>query len=104
MGAAVAAIIALKEKHLVALFQQENAISPATAKTLGALRIGDDVEFRRLRARTVIREAPAGAYYLDEQSWIALRLARRRRLIGLLIVAAGAAIGIVLVSGRSIGS
>lgn len=86
MGSAVAAILALKEKQLVEHLRGQGALTAATAQTLSALSISDDVVFRRLRVRAVIREGAAGAYYLDEPSWAAVRSTRRRLVTLALIV------------------
>lgn len=96
MGSAVAAILIMKEKALVEHFRQQGALTAATAKTLNALSISENVEFRRLRVRAVIREGAAGAYYLDEESWTAVRRTRQRVLTVLLIAAAGVAIAFVV--------
>ncbi len=95
MGSAVAAILVLKEKQLVEHFRERGALSTATALTLNSLSISDDVVFRRLRVRAVVREGTAGAYYLDEASWSAVRSARRRLVTVLLIVTAGVLIALL---------
>jgi hypothetical protein len=88
MGAA-AAVMIRKEKELVAHFRQAGATSPATAKSLSALRIdGEPFALRRLRRHAVIREGATGAWYVDEPSWEALRSSRRRMALLLLFLAA----------------
>lgn len=91
MGAsAAAAVILVKEKHIVAAFRQARATSPAAAKTPAAIGVDERIAFQRLRRRAILRETEPGRFYLDEVSWEALRRMRRRRamLIGLLVVAA----------------
>jgi hypothetical protein len=96
MGSFAASILVLKEKELLEHFRQQGALTMATARTLNALSISENVEFRRLRARAVIREGPTGAYYLDEASWTAVRRARQRLLTVLLIMAMVVAIAVVV--------
>ena len=91
MGAsAAAAVMLLKEKHIVSALRQAGATSPATANTPAAIGVDERIAFHKLLRRTVLREGEPGRFYLDELSWEALRRARRRTalLIGLLVLAA----------------
>lgn len=93
MGAAAAAIIIKREKDLVEHFRNAGATSPQRAQTPGALGVEDDnMIWRILVDRAVIREEAAGAYYLDEPSWEALGRRRRR----MAIVVGGFAIALAL--------
>ena len=87
MGTAIAAIIIRREKDLVAHFQQQGVLSPATAQTLSEMHVDEGLILRRLRNRAVIREAGSGLFYLDEPSWVAIARMRRRLVLVLLIVA-----------------
>lgn len=100
MGATAAAIIIRKERDLVAHFQQERAVSSATAKSLAAMRIDESLALRRLREHAVIREAAPGTFYLDEPSWWALSRTRRRMLAILLLIALALALTAVLTTRR----
>jgi hypothetical protein len=89
MGAAVLAVIARKERELVSLFTREGATSPVAAKTLQELNIDDHgIVMRRLRSRAVVRES-GGRYYVDLESWEALRRTRQRMalVVGLIVLA-----------------
>ncbi len=85
MGAAVAAILAQKERELVEQLRLVRATSPANARTLDELQVDTRVAWHALIRLAVIREAAPGRYYLDEPSWIAT-VARRRRTALVLVV------------------
>ena len=90
MGAsAAAAVMLLKEKHIVSAFRQAGATSPAAANTPAAIGVDERIAFQKLRRRAVLREAGPGRFYLDELNWEALRRMRRRMalLIGLPVLA-----------------
>jgi len=90
MGAgAAAAVILLKEKHIVVAFRQAGALSPAAAMTPAAIGVAERLAFLKLERRAVLKETGSGRFYLDEASWEALRRMRRRiaLLLGLLVLA-----------------
>ena len=96
MGAALVAIIARKERELVSLFTREGATSPVAAKTLQELNIDDHgIVMRRLRSRAVVRES-GGRYYVDLESWEALRRMRQRMALVLAVVALALALSVAL--------
>jgi hypothetical protein len=101
MGTTAAIIIIRKEKDLVSHFQQAQAVSLATAQSLGALGVGDGTALRRLRSRAVIREASPGTFYLDEPSWLALGRTRRRLILIALLIVVGLGIATAL-TGRGL--
>ncbi len=94
MGAAVAAIIARKERELVEHLRLVHATSPANARTIDELQIDTRIAWHALIRRAVIREAAPGRYYLDEPSWTATVAIRRRIALVLGVVAAVAAVGL----------
>jgi len=84
MGAsATAAVILLKEKHIVAAFRQAGATSPSAATAPATIGVHQRLAFKKLQARAVLRETEPGQFYLDELSWGALRrtLLRCRQLL-----------------------
>jgi hypothetical protein len=86
MGAsAPVAIMRLREREVVEDFRHVGATSPADAKTLEEVGIGESRAFQRLVERAVIKEATPGCYYLDEESWTAIRR-MRRRMVGILLI------------------
>ncbi len=98
MGGA-AAVILIKERHMVEALERAGATSPAAARTLDDLgAVGIDAEgfaWRRLRDRAVVREAAPGAYYVDIEVWEATRRQRRRLIfVMLVLVFVVAALGI----------
>lgn len=56
------------------------AVSRETARTAEQLGITHGVILHRLRDRAVIREAGPDHFYLDEESWEAVRRSRRRAI------------------------
>lgn len=89
----VAAVILIRERWLVDRFRRAGATSPEAARTLAEVGADEGIALNRLSRRAVIREAKAGAYYLDEPTWTALRGTRRRLAaivigVGLLVAAA----------------
>lgn len=74
----VAAVILGKERRMVATFEAHGAVSREQAKTLEQLGITRGVILRRLRERAVVREAARDHFYLDRESWNAVRRGRRR--------------------------
>ena len=88
MGAsATAAIIMMKEKHIVAAFRAAGAISAASAVEPAALGVSERLAFSRLRQRAVLREVASGLFYLDEPTWEALRRVRRRLVLAAALLA-----------------
>jgi uncharacterized protein YcgI (DUF1989 family) len=85
--ATAAAVVLMKERRLVEAFVAAGATSPQRARAVEALGVDPDgLALRRLRDRAVIREVPPGRFYLDLESWQALRRKRRRTLLLLLVV------------------
>jgi hypothetical protein len=96
MGAAVIAMIAKKERDLVGLFTREGATSPVAAKTLQELNIDrPGVAMRRLRSRAVVRET-GGRYYVDLESWQALRRTRQRMALIMGLIALALAVSVAV--------
>lgn len=90
MGAAAAAAIQLRERHIVAAFRDAGAISESTARLPQDLNVGmHGAGWRILRNYAVVRDAGDGRFYLDVQSWEAVRRGRRTRLLilGVLVLA-----------------
>ena len=83
----VAAVLLAKERRMVNRLRSVGAVSREHARTLEELGIAPGVVLRRLRERAVIREASRGHFYLDEESWAAVRRSRRRAIHVLWVVA-----------------
>ena len=96
MGAAVAAVIAAKERAIVEAFRDAGATALVTALPLEQLGVDENVGFRRLRRHEVIREAVPGRYYLDEDVWTAVRRTRLRVVAVLITFVVLIAIGVSL--------
>jgi hypothetical protein len=98
MGATAAvAIIVRKERELVEIFTRAGATSPVAAKTLDELNVHHEgLAMRRLRSRAVVRES-GGRYYVDLESWEAVRRMRHRMILVVValvvIVLAGLGVG-----------
>jgi hypothetical protein len=88
MGAAAAVAIEIRERHIVAAFRDAGATSVDTARLPQDLNIGmHGAGWRILRNNAAVRDAGGGRFYLDVQSWEAVRRARRRRLLILGVLA-----------------
>ena len=99
MGAtAAAAIIVRKERELVDHLRSVGAVSVDTARTLTQLGTDQGVAWRRLVDHAVIRSTPAGTWYLDEPSWMALRRMRRRLALVMATVGVIVALGAMIMS------
>jgi len=84
----VSAIFLAKERRMVARVRAAGAVSPETARPLEALGIHQGVILHRLRDRAVIRHTAQDHYYLDEESWNAVRRQRRRAVSVIVAIAA----------------
>ena len=91
MGAAVV-VIMRKEHELRADFIAAGAMQPADAKSLAELGVDENMTWKRMCRRSVIREAAPGVFYWDEDVWQALRSMRTR----MALMMAGAVLLIVL--------
>lgn len=103
MGAAVAAIIAAKERQIVEAFVDVGATAPVSALPLDQVGVDENVGFRRLRAHEVIREATPGRYYLDEGVWVAVRNTRRRVVLVVLAIVIMLGVVVTLSTGVTLG-
>lgn len=74
---------------MVATFEARGATSREKALTLEQLGVSRGVILRRLRERAVIREGAHEHFYLDRESWNAVRRGRRRavHVIGVILLA-----------------
>ena len=94
MGAGAAAVILAKERHIVDRFRDVGVTSPASARRLDDVGVGEGLALRRLRRHEAIREASPGMFYLDEPVWNAVRNTRRRMLAVLLVIVALISVGV----------
>ena len=88
MGAAAAAVV-VAERRIVERFVTVGASSPATARTIGELRVDPrSLGWRRLLKQAVVRETVdgSGRYYIDRDGWQALQRTRRRAAAILVVV------------------
>ncbi|HEY2824053.1 MAG TPA: hypothetical protein VGI83_00765 [Gemmatimonadales bacterium] len=85
MGAAAAAAVAGRIRHIIRAFQDGRATSPNSARSLADLRVDHGMLVRRLRENGVIREASPGTFYLDEAALAAWQ--QRQRTIAATILA-----------------
>lgn len=100
MGGA-AAVVLIKERHIVEAMQRLGATSPTRALTLDQLAdLGvEDRGFawRALANRVVVREASPGHWYLDAEVWEATRH-RRRRVLFLVLAVVALALAVTFLS------
>jgi hypothetical protein len=90
MGAA-AAVVLIKERHVVEAFERAGALSPDRALVPSDVGVETNgIGWRRLRDRAVVRESAPGSgrFYLDVEVWEAQRRMRQRIMLVVLLVAA----------------
>jgi hypothetical protein len=78
-----------KERDVRDDFIAAGAVLPANAMSLAEIGIDESMAVRRLKKRSVIREAAPGLFYFDEDVWQSLRAMRRRMaflMLGTLIL------------------
>jgi hypothetical protein len=83
----VSAVLMGQERRMVGRLRAAGAVSREQARTLEELGITRGVILRRLRERAVIRQAAPDRFYLDEESWAAVRRSRRRAIHVLWVIA-----------------
>lgn len=99
MAAAVAAVIAARERQLVEMFEQHRATSPASARTLDEMGLDPDgLGFRHLSRRAIVRQTNDGRYYVDLEAWQARQALRRRVALVMVPIAVGVALAVYLLS------
>jgi CubicO group peptidase (beta-lactamase class C family) len=96
----VIAVILAKERRTVARLRAAGAVSPDSARPLADLGIKHGVILHRLRDRAVIRHTSQDRYYLDEESWDAVRR-QRRRAVSVIVAIAVAIVFAVLYTRRA---
>ncbi len=95
-GAVVAVLRLRKEREIVAALRERAAVSEKAAATLTPTGGMKQSALRSLVGNGAVRETGAGAYYLDEAAYAAMRSKRRVRM-GLLLAAVLAAFAIATV-------
>ncbi len=103
MGAA-AAILLIKERHIVEAMERLGITTPSNARSIEQLEdLGVDSNgfpWRALKNRVIVREASPGQYYLDMEVWQATHRRRRRVMLLLLVVVLLAAAVSLLTANR----
>jgi hypothetical protein len=100
LGAAVAvAVMRRKERELREAFFSSGAIQPIGARSLSDLGVEENMTWKRLCRRSVIREATPGLFYWDEDVWQAMRAMRLR--MGLMMIGAIILVGIMIAYGSA---
>ena len=87
--ATAAAVIVMKERHIVEAFERAGATEPSRGRSPAELDVDPNgIGWRRLRDRAVVRESSPGTglYYLDVEVWQATRRTRHRVMVLMLIV------------------
>jgi hypothetical protein len=84
-GGAVEATVRHLESEVVEDFRVAGATTPAEARSLADIGIGEGGAFERLCEREVIRQPTPGCFYLDEEAWNAIR-SKRSRMGAVLVV------------------
>jgi hypothetical protein len=79
IGVVVAAAAAGKCRRVVRAFEEHQAVSPASARTLANLGHTESRHVNRLERAGVLSVTPETRYYLNRDRWQEMRAARRRR-------------------------
>ena len=93
-------VLMVKQKKLVERLRAAGATGTNTAQPVNDLRGLDQRALRLLQDRAVIRESPAGGYYLDEPSWSALRRLRFRLMATMIVLGLVASLAAYFLWGR----
>jgi hypothetical protein len=88
----------LTERRVRKAFHAAGALDPGTAQGLDAIGIEDNRALRRLKRHDVVRESSPGCYYLDEETWAAVRSTRLK--LALMLIAAVALVALVALYAR----
>lgn len=74
---------------MVARFVASGATTRETARTLEQVGVSHGLILHRLENRAVVRHAPPDRYYVDQESWAAVRRSRRRAVsvVGAILLA-----------------
>lgn len=89
-----------KEREVRDAFRAAGATTPANAMSLETIGIEETMAVRRLKRRSVIREAAPGLFYFDEDVWEAVSAMRTR--MALLLVGTFVLIGLVFLYGTTV--
>lgn len=100
LGASAAiAVMRKKERDLREVFFAAGAIQPIDARSPAELSVEENMTWRRLCKRSVIRETAPGLFYWDDDVWQALRSMRLR--MGLMMLGTILLIGLMIAWGSA---
>ena len=100
MGATAAVVVMRKkERDLREIFFAAGAIQPIDARSPAELSVEENMTWRRLYRRSIIRETAPGLFYWDDDVWQALRSMRLR--MALLMLGTILLIGLMLAWGSA---
>lgn len=91
-GAPIGVIITARRRRIVRKFEERQAVSAGSARTLADLNVSDSRHVQKLKDAGVLSATSDGRYYLNVDRWAELREDRRRRammllaLVGLLVL------------------
>lgn len=87
--------ILIAERRVVRLLREAGATSEQTATAIDPPRLLQRKALARLQAKGAVRASAAGALWLDETAYAAMRQ-KRRKVAGAIVGAAAAALAAVL--------
>jgi hypothetical protein len=100
LGASAAiAVMRKKERDLREIFFTAGAIQPIDARSPADLGVEENMTWKRLCKRSVIRETAPDLFYWDEDVWQALRSMRLR--MGLMMLGTILLIGLMIAWGSA---
>ena len=99
VASAAVAVMRKKERDLREVFFAAGAIQPIDARTPAELSVEENMTWRRLCKRSIIRETAPGLFYWDDDVWQALRSMRLR--MALLMLGTVLLVGLMIAWGSA---
>ena len=99
-GATACVAMAAKRRRFVNRFEERQACSPESARTLVELELPESRLLSRLQKAGVVVPVAGGRYYLNRERLAEYRAGRRRRALTVLVLAAVAVVAYLLMSHR----
>ena len=100
IAATTSVAMAAKRRRFVNRFDERQACSPESARTLVELELPESRLLSRLQKAGVVVPMAGGRYYLNRERLREYRAARRRRALTVLVLAAVAVVVYLLMSHR----
>jgi hypothetical protein len=100
MSAPIPALVIAAERRLVERLIERRAFSSSTAVPLATDSFMAERRLKALLAAGVVKQERPGQYWLDQGAWEARKALRLRKMLALLALAIGVAVGVLLLRAR----